>query len=101
MKGIQQSDVLPDTENKGFSANLCSVTQVAQLVFQKHGHCWFGNDQHLHSTVKDLGNALTDINIERNFNMGMKCVHFDISHFLGRSPSKDPCCSQGQPAVTS
>lgn len=60
----------------------------------------FDNDQHLHFTVKDVGNALTDLNIEMDVNMGARFTHFDIIHFLGRNPTKDTCGRQGLPGLT-
>lgn len=53
--------------------------------------------------VKDLGNALTDLKIERDFNMGARCIHFDMIHFLGKDPTENPVVGRGcldSPATT-
>lgn len=53
--------------------------------------------------VKDLGNALTDLKIEREVNMGARCIHFNMIHFLGKDPTKNPVVGRGcldSPATT-
>lgn len=47
--------------------------------------------------VKDVENALTDLNIQKDFNTGPRYIHFCIIHFLGRKATKGPlwtnwCC---------
>lgn len=55
----------------------------------------FGNDQHRHSMVEDLGDTPGDLNKEMEFSMGAKYIHFNIIHFLDRSPTKGTCGRQG------
>lgn len=76
---------------------LSSPDVIASFLRAWPCQCQFGNDQHLHSRVKDLGSTLTDLKTDRNFNRGARCIHFDRIHFLCTSPTKRPCGRQGQP----
>lgn len=92
--------MLPNT--KGADADLGSVTHRSWLLSKAWPcHYKFVNDQYLHSVVKDLDNALTDLNIERDFNMKARCIHFNIIHFLGRNTTKEPCGSTGATSLGS